>query len=571
MILRPYQKRLVSRAKTALEKKGNTLCIGPTGCGKTIILSALAREIGGRQCILQHRDELVAQNLAKFQKVAPQRSVGLFTAGVKTWRGDTTFAMVQTLSRPNNLKTIPPLDLLVIDEAHHSAAASYRNVLDAVKGRNPDCKIAGFTATPNRGDKRGLRAAFDNVADQISMKELVDLGFLVPPKAFVIDVGVKEDLGRVRKLASDYDMAEVEAIMNRQVINDEVVKHWREKAGDRRTIVFCSTVAHAEDVTKAFRADGITTEMVTGETTDGMRKAILRRLDQGEVQVVVNVAVLTEGFDSPPVSCVILLRPCSFKSTMIQMIGRGLRVVNPREYPGIVKKDCIVLDFGTSILTHGDLESLVDLDGREPGETEGSAPFKVCPAELFENGLYRVPDPNGRFGCGAEVPAGVKTCPLCGFEFKRLVDDLELDEVELTEIDILNKSPFKWVDLFGSGKVLVACGFEGVAVIATRDGETWFALGRLRKHPGLQTLALGGEVQAQAAADDFLREHESENTAHKSKRWLRDPATEKQRALLTRAGYEVGPLGMQFTKYTANAHLNFQWNRRAIEQAVFAA
>ncbi|MFP5213956.1 MAG: DEAD/DEAH box helicase, partial [Acidobacteriota bacterium] len=250
MIPRPYQRRLVSRAKKALEAEGNTLAIAPTGAGKTIMLSMLAGEMQpAKTLVLQHRDELVSQNLTKFQKVNPGLSVSLFTASTKSWRGKAIFGMVQTLSRGSNLDGIPRLDLMIVDEAHHVAASSYRKIIDAVRAVNPSCMIAGFTATPARGDGRGLREVFSNVADQITIRELIDKGFLVHPRAFVIDAhGVREGLSKVRRLANDFDMAEVETVMNRKIVNDEVVKQWKEKGEDRRTIVFCSTVAHAIDV-----------------------------------------------------------------------------------------------------------------------------------------------------------------------------------------------------------------------------------------------------------------------------------------------------------------------------------
>ena len=101
-------------------------------------------------------------------------------------------------------------------------------------------------------------------------------------------------------------------------------------------------------------------------------------LEFGDLQVIVNVAVLTEGFDAPPVSCVILTRPCSQKGTMVQMIGRGLRILDPELYPNTVKTDCIVMDFGTSIITHGGLDETANLDGAHKSEG-GEAPTKICP------------------------------------------------------------------------------------------------------------------------------------------------------------------------------------------------
>jgi superfamily II DNA or RNA helicase len=137
-------------------------------------------------------------------------------------------------------------------------------------------------------------------------------------------------------------------------------------------VVFCSTVEHAQNVAAAFRAHGITATTVHGEMSDAERKATLGAYAKGRIQVITNVAVLTEGWDHPPTSCVVLLRPSSYKSTMIQMVGRGLRTVNPEEYPGVVKTDCIILDFGTSSLIHGSLEQ--DVDHRQPGPQAGHQP-----------------------------------------------------------------------------------------------------------------------------------------------------------------------------------------------------
>ncbi len=856
MIFRQYQKRTINKMVSALKEHGNSLAIAPTGAGKTIMLSGVAGNMQpAKTLVLQHRDELVAQNLTKFRKVNPQISVGMFTADHKSWNGSVTFGMAQTLCRQKNLDTIPSLDLLIVDEAHHCAAESYKNIIGKIRDKNPRCMIAGFTATPNRGDKKGLRSIFDNCADQITIKELINLGFLVPPIAYVIEInGVEEGLSKVRKTRDDYDMAEVEAVMNLKVINEEVVERWREKAGDRKTIIFCSTVKHAEDVTRAFREAGVSADMVTGETPSSARAATLKRFDRGDLQVLVNVAVLTEGFDSPPASCIILLRPCSYKSTMIQMIGRGLRTVNPEEYPGVVKKDCIaegtmiltnkglveiskitndsllwdgvewvkhdgvifkgeqevieyegllatpdhkvwtasgwmrfdeckrrsipiavtgrygqtirkaenyftrgseiwteekkdpsrslfglwgniisrlqqcyveqgwmspmwesasssemvsskvlpgkrqmhkqeestlsrlwrkgdrvqiqlsyghggldcqkswdrqiktnrsdkqqrtlrnwkysigigfrksieyslkkiqclyaqiqgglsrgeicgfndhvpvlerinpsgdreevfhcsiektkrrvwdilnagprnrftangllvsnciVLDFGTSLKTHGDIHTSVDLngnDGKEPGE----APEKKCPE------------------CEANLPLGVRECPLCGYIFESSKDeDITIEDVTLTEMDVINNSPFRWVDLFGSGKIMIASGFNAFAGVFSMDGDNWHAMGKVKESKILRRLLVGDKIRAISAADDFLRENESDNAAHKSKSWLKLPPTEKQIAALARVGYQNIQFDFSITRYSAAAHLSFQWNRDLIERALF--
>ena len=283
----------------------------------------------------------------------PAITTSVVDANKKSWEGQATFAMVPTLSRPANLDGMPKLDLLVIDEAHHAVADSYRRIIDRTLQLNPSAKVFGVTATPNRGDRQGLRDVFDNVADQIRIAELIASGHLVKPRTFVINVGVQEALKKVRRVASDFDMNAGAEIMDKSPVTDQVISHWKEKAGGRQTVVFCSTVEHAQNVAAAFRAHGIAAATVHGEMGDAERKATLGAYAKGRIQVITNVAVLTEGWDHPPTSCVVLLRPSSYKSTMIQMVGRGLRTVNPEEHPGVVKTDCIILDFGTSSLIHG--------------------------------------------------------------------------------------------------------------------------------------------------------------------------------------------------------------------------
>lgn len=568
MIPRPYQKRLVDRVETALRKHGDTLTVAATGAGKTICLAMLGGRIGGRQMVLQHRQELVQQNLTKFHMVNPGIRPSLYTADAKSMRGDVVFAMAQTLAK--NLHAIPALDLLILDEAHHAAAPTWKSIVAAAREKNPNVLVAGFTATPERGDKRSLRGVFTNVADVVTIRELVQLGFLVPPRAFVVDVGGTQDRLREIGQVSDYfDQAEVEKILNTVAVNDEVIRHWREKGGGRQTIVFASTVRHAQDVAAAFSSAGIKAACVHGEMPDAERRAILARFERGQIQVLTNVMVLTEGFDSQPVACVVLLRKCSEKGPLVQMIGRGLRTVDPELHPGVVKKDCVVLDFGTSLLTHGDLNMTATLKEeveRDPAE----AATKICPAEVSD--IYRWPDAAGNVGCGAELPAQTKTCPLCGFVFERLgAQDEAVTSVELTELNILDASPFRYVDLWGSGRAMMAAGFSAWAGIFSPDDETWHALGKVNGNGGVHRLSVGARLPCLAAADDFLRVHETDDAAKKTKRWLSEPATTKQVQLLNNHGYglAVDMLGgSTMTKYEASTHMDFQWNRPQIERAL---
>lgn len=561
MLLRPRQKELVNLAVEALHQHGNTLAVAPTGSGKTIMLSATIGEMFKsstrasstlvsspiKTCVVAHRDELTAQNQAKFCRVNPHIPTSIFDASVKSWEGSTTFAMIQTLSRETNLAGMPPLDLLVIDEAHHARSESYLRVITHAKTLNPDLKLLGMTATPNRGDKKGLRPVFSNVCDLITVSELIASGHLVRPKTFVMDIGAQQKLKEVKKTAGDFDMEEVARIMDTHPINEAVVAHWKEKAGDRQTVVFCSTVEHARHVEQGFLKAGVPAVLVHGDMSSMEREQTLKAYTSGNAQVIVNVAVLMEGWDHPPTSCVILLRPSSYKSTFIQMVGRGLRTVNPEEHPGVVKNDCVVLDFGTATLAHGSLEQTVNLED----EIIGEAPVKTCPE------------------CSGEVPAAVSECPLCGFAFesqgKAEESTVPLDEKDfaMTEIDILERSHFVWVDVDGQGYSFMAAGFHGWSGVFLRDGQ-WHAVGGFEKEPAT-LLATGEKAVCFAAADDWMNLHESDDSAHKAKGWLNLPATEKQLEHLPEHHNDYG-----LTRYKASTLLSMKYNAWRIHKALYS-
>jgi hypothetical protein len=499
-----------------------------------------------RVLVLQHTDELIEQNRGAIGKVT-----GLATSVVKAeqddWDGRVVFGSVQTLARANRRARMSGVSHLVIDECHRAAAASYQSIIEHVRGLNPSVKLLGLSATPGRGDGRSLRKTFTNVGYQLKIGTLIARGLLVPPRTFTIDLGVEDELAGLSSTAGDFDMREADKVLNRAVLNEAVVEHWKERAADRRSIFFCATVDHAEAVAAAFRDQGVTAETVTGEMPGRARADLIARFDRGEVQVLTNCMVLTEGFDSQPVGCIGILRPMLHKGTFIQAIGRGLRRVDPERFPGIVKTDCVVLDFAGAALRHGSLEQEISLD--DENHEPGAAPWKTCPS------------------CEAELPLGASVCDFCGHVFARERGEKGvLTAFEMTEIDLLDRSPFAWCDLHGDGQALMASGFQGWAGVFS-DGSLWHALGQPRQR-ALRTLGVGTRVQALAAADDFLRETETTTASAKSRRWLNDPATLRQIELLQRAGHAATGLDFGLSKYAANCHLNFRWNRAAITAAV---
>lgn len=554
MLLRPRQKTFVDRCMAALKEHGNTVGIAATGFGKTIALSALVgqhlKEPGAKALVLQHRDELLTQNATKMCKVVPGVRASVFNAERKSWAGDVVFASEPTLRRSSNLDTMPKFSLAVIDEVHHVAAPGYQRIVGAVRELNPLAKLFGTTATIVRGDKATLKPTFTNVADVVGIKELVASGHLVRPRVFVVDVGLQQELREVRKIAGEYDQDRVAEIFNRPVVNEAVVTHWRERAGDRPTVVFCSSVEHATEMARVFNDSGVKADVVHGDLAIEDRRRRLKAFERGHIQVLTNVAVLTEGYDHPPISCVVYLKMSSYKSTFIQAVGRALRTVDPHLYPGVVKTDAMILDFGATAKSIGTLDLDESLsDKREPGE----APCKVCPE------------------CGHVVPLGTETCPECGFvwevEESPALAQEPLTDFVMSEIDLLNKSNFLWVDLFSDDLALMATGFTAWAGCFAWNGY-WHAVGGTGG-PGVKRettyLGVGPRLVAMALADDWMNDHETDDTAGKTKRWLKADATEKQLQVL---GLPINQLSSGMSRYMAACKITFQFNRERIQRLV---
>ncbi|UOF77188.1 type I site specific restriction modification protein [Caudoviricetes sp.] len=384
--LRPRQEQLIENTLAVLEKKNNALCVAPTGFGKSICIGALLHQMleSGRvkkALVIQHRDELTSQNKAKFETMTGYE-VGVVDGKTKDWK-PITFGMIQTIQR--RLKDLPHFELLVIDEAHHARAKGYIDTITALRKHDPKLKIVGFTATPNRGDKKGLGKIFKTVADQVMLKELIDEKLLAYPKTYIKDL-TNGELEKVGMIGGDYDMEAVDALMNTMPINEQVFDIWQDMAQDRKTVIFCATVKHAYSILHLFQGRGIRACIIHGDLKNDVRVKTLSDYANGFYQVIVNVMVLTEGWDDPATSCVVLLRPSSHKGLYIQMVGRGLRQCEGKE-------DCLILDFGGSSKKHGTLEQEIQLKDKPPAN--GEAPYKICPE------------------CEAEIPTKCKVCPLC--------------------------------------------------------------------------------------------------------------------------------------------------------------
>lgn len=372
--LRPYQREAIDVLNASWKEIQRPAAVLATGLGKTVIFSHLVKEFvdvrRSRALILVHRDELADQTIAKLLDAAPHLKVGKVKAADNDVTADVMVASVQTLARPNRMDQLLAttafsghIGLVVVDECHHAAAVSYRNIL-AVLGcfsgaqtRVPgeyDTVAAGFTATMARGDGQGLGGVWQDVPYVRSVLWGIRNGFLTDVRAQQIDLeGL--DLGTVKKSGGDYTAKSLGDALLEAEAPRAVHQVLTEHAADRRSIiVFTPTVAVAQETAAHLNAQGTAADLVHGGTPREDRLKIYERFRRGTLRVLVNCMVLTEGADFPFADCALIARPTRSDTLFIQMAGRVLR---PSPQTG--KTDALLLLLAGQ---NGSIRTLIDLD-----------------------------------------------------------------------------------------------------------------------------------------------------------------------------------------------------------------
>jgi superfamily II DNA or RNA helicase len=347
--LRPYQAECVKRVVESYEQNphGRELIVLPTAAGKTVVFSqvikALHTAYGTAAMVIAHRDELLTQAADKYRMVKPDAIIGKVGSGVHEYGGEVTVAGIATISRPEHIKRLKAIFgtgsnlLMIVDEAHHVAAPGYQKVLEAL----PDAFVLMVTATSDRLD--GKPIIDKPPIYQESILTMIPQGYLCDVRA--IAIRTETNLDELHTEMGDYKVSELEDAVDTPKRNQRVVEAYREHAEGRRAICFGVTVAHATNLSVAFQSAGIAAAVVSGETPLDERQKLYKALRTGEIRVLTNVQVLTEGFDEPLVDCVIMARPTQSRSLYVQSIGRGLRLAP-------AKKDCLILDLTDNCLKH---------------------------------------------------------------------------------------------------------------------------------------------------------------------------------------------------------------------------
>lgn len=361
--LRDYQSNGVDKIRDAFRRRKKfVLFILPTGGGKTAVFSYIAESAVGRGkkvLILVHRQELLNQASAGLARLGVEH--GLISPRFEHSNSNVQIASVQTAVR--RLDKLGSPDLIIIDEAHHATASTYRKILEA----NPSALVLGVTATPVRSDGKGLGiesgGIFDDIVIGPSVSDLIGLGFLVEPEVYAPPLDL--DLSGLKRKMGDYDKKQLDERFNKPRIFGCAVDHYLRLCPGQPAIAFCNSVARAEEAASEFRARGVRAVRVDGAMEQSARVAAIEGLGNGSVDVLTSADLIGEGVDIPRVSAAILLRPTQSLGLYLQQVGRALR-----PYPG--KKRAIILDHVGNTLMHGFAD-----DDRAWSLTEGYREKKI--------------------------------------------------------------------------------------------------------------------------------------------------------------------------------------------------
>ncbi len=365
--LRPYQEECLGAIRDAY-KRGvhrQLVCL-PTGTGKTVVFAQLPRffKMRRRMLVLAHREELLDQAKDKIVRANPELRVEIEQgARQASADADVVIASVPTIGREGSdrIAKLPPdeFSMFVVDEAHHAVAESYRRVLEhfGVFDEGSKKLLVGFTATPSRGDGQGLDAVFEEIVFSRELPEMVEAGYLVPIAGWRVTTDI--DLSKVKTRLGDYATSQLSEAVNVERRNEVVIKAYRELLAGRPTICFCADVEHAKTLSEAFVAAGIESASIDGMMDRGDRASALARFRAGEIRVLTNHMVLTEGYDEPSVSGILLARPTKSALLYAQMVGRGTRL-----HPG--KENVVVVDIVDATREH-ELVTLPTLFGLPSG------------------------------------------------------------------------------------------------------------------------------------------------------------------------------------------------------------
>lgn len=459
MQLREYQHDLIDRTRQALRHNKAVLLASPTGSGKTALTVTMmgnAAEAGRRALFCVHQNELLQQTSRALWEQNLQH--GQVASGRRVSRMPVQVASVQTLVRRMDQYREP--DLIVIDEAHRSAANTYRRILE----HWPNAKVVGLTATPERTDGKGLSDLFADIVEGPTVRQLIDAGFLCDYELYAPKL--EFDLSGIKTQAGDYKKDDLATAMDKPTITGDAVGHYLAHCNGKRCVTMCVTIDHAEHVAAQYNHQGVPAEVIHGGMTDKERNALLERFRTGRTLVIANVNLLVEGVDVPAIEVIQWLRPTQSLIVYMQGNGRGLR-------PHKGKDRLTILDHVGNANRHGlpcderdwNLEGRKKRKKKAKEEDEEDVQIQQCKS------------------CYAIFRPGPEQCPSCGADIeKKQPRQIEQVDGELDKVDVqqLRKERRKEVgrartlrDLVGVGvrRGMNKPGAWAAITLAAREGR----------------------------------------------------------------------------------------------------
>lgn len=341
MQLRQYQNDAIASISSAFASGLNRVLIhAATGTGKTVIVVALNHNYrklnpGKTTLFLAHTEELVEQAALRFKSFNPELIVDIEQADKKASNdAQVICASVPTLARGNRLAD-RDIDLIILDECHHAPAATFKRTLERFGCfTNPDVKLVGITATPHRSDGKDLQSIFEKQVFRYDIQDGMEQGYLTDIRGY--RVITETSIDSVSSSKGDFNLQELSAVVDNTNRTKKILSRWYEIAKDRRTLCFCASIEHANNVAELFKKGGFKAEAIYGSMEDDRKQAV-DSFRRGETQIVTAVNMFTEGVDIPEIDCILMLRPIKSWTFYVQALGRGTRIAEGKE-------DLIVID-----------------------------------------------------------------------------------------------------------------------------------------------------------------------------------------------------------------------------------
>jgi DNA repair protein RadD len=451
MELRPYQLEALDAIWDALMAKPDVLLQAATGGGKTIMFSHLIQRLltsfpKMRIAVLAHRKELVRQACDKLLSVWPEavRNVGVACAGLGEVTTDrpVVIGTVQTLARRVAYR---PYNLMIVDEIHRVAPrnddspSQYQKLIDTCRRRRPSMRLLGVTATPYRLNHGliygGKNDWFDSLDYQISLDDLIEANYLVPLKYKVIEDISDEERNKIKIDRGEYKNDQLEDLMCKEYHLDSIVSTYKQYGEDRQhCCIFACSIKHAEAVKKILLNYGYKADAVHSDLPDKERDNIIKNFERGDLNFIINVGILTEGWDSPHIDIIIMARPTLSPSLYVQMIGRGTRILDNKE-------NLLVLDMVGNYLLHGSPSDPIIHASNEAINKS----YKACPE------------------CNSPVNNYATTCPCCGYVWEKIIDEKDIVIVDKGVENLIS------VDVSRNNIVSTVLHWDGAEYVSSKN------------------------------------------------------------------------------------------------------